>query len=308
MSAGLRVALVGHATLLIQVAGLQHPDRSRLRRAGEPGLLRRPASGSTRPGIAFDDLPPIDAVLVTHNHYDHLDVARSPGSGAATGRASSRRSATTRSSARSDPDDRGRDARLGRGGRSRQRRHGPSRAGLSLVGARHQRPPHGAVVRLCADDAGRARSTMSATRLRRRPIFRAVREPLRPAAARDPADRRLRAALVHAAAAHEPGGGGAGLARTSAPTQALGHHWGTFRLTNEGVDEPPRRSPAALGGGGSRRSGSGPCDRVRSGRRQRPSAPCGNVDPVFRPQRCALQDVEHLAAPTALIPSAERRC
>ncbi len=26
------------------------------------------------PGIAFDDLPPIDTVLVTHNHYDHMDV------------------------------------------------------------------------------------------------------------------------------------------------------------------------------------------------------------------------------------------
>ena len=71
---GLRVALVGHASLLIQVAGPEHPDRPGLRRAGEPGRPSPARSGSTRRASPSTDLPPIDAVLVTHNHYDHLDV------------------------------------------------------------------------------------------------------------------------------------------------------------------------------------------------------------------------------------------
>ena len=69
----LRVTLVGHATVLIQIAGrniITDPIWSeRASPVGFAGPKR-----ANPPGVAFDDLPPIDAVLVTHNHYDHLDV------------------------------------------------------------------------------------------------------------------------------------------------------------------------------------------------------------------------------------------
>jgi L-ascorbate metabolism protein UlaG (beta-lactamase superfamily) len=69
-----RISFVGHASFLIQVAGaniLLDPVWSdRVSPFSFLGPRRvRP------PGIAFADLPPIDVVLVSHCHYDHLDLA-----------------------------------------------------------------------------------------------------------------------------------------------------------------------------------------------------------------------------------------
>lgn len=72
--AGLRVTTVGHATVLIQADGLNIlTDPVWSERAGPFSFLgpRRVCA----PGIAFDDLPPIDIVLLSHNHYDHMDLA-----------------------------------------------------------------------------------------------------------------------------------------------------------------------------------------------------------------------------------------
>ena len=69
---GLRVALVGHATLLIQTAGLNILTDPVYAKRVSPTPFLGPKRVNP-PGIAFADLPPIDAVLVTHNHYDHLD-------------------------------------------------------------------------------------------------------------------------------------------------------------------------------------------------------------------------------------------
>jgi L-ascorbate metabolism protein UlaG (beta-lactamase superfamily) len=69
----LRVTLVGHASYLIQTSGLNIlMDPVWVERAS-PFQFAGPKRVNA-PGIAFDDLPKIDAVLVTHNHYDHMDA------------------------------------------------------------------------------------------------------------------------------------------------------------------------------------------------------------------------------------------
>ena len=67
------VTFIGHATFLIQTkAGniLTDPIYSNI--AG-PLNLAGPRR-SRAPGVRFEDLPPISTILLSHNHYDHCDV------------------------------------------------------------------------------------------------------------------------------------------------------------------------------------------------------------------------------------------
>ena len=73
-SAAWRIAYVGHASLLIQAAGLNILIDPVWSARVSPFSFAGPKRVND-PGIAFDALPPIDVVLVSHNHYDHLDVA-----------------------------------------------------------------------------------------------------------------------------------------------------------------------------------------------------------------------------------------
>ncbi|WP_294239128.1 MBL fold metallo-hydrolase [uncultured Sphingomonas sp.] len=64
---------IGHATVLVQTQGLNIlTDPIYAERAGPFGFGPKRVA---RPGVAFDDLPRIDLVVVSHNHYDHLDQA-----------------------------------------------------------------------------------------------------------------------------------------------------------------------------------------------------------------------------------------
>lgn len=66
---GLRLTWLGHASWLVQGAGTSVLiDPVLGPRAG--GLIER----NVGPGLSIQDLPPIAASLVSHNHYDHLDL------------------------------------------------------------------------------------------------------------------------------------------------------------------------------------------------------------------------------------------
>jgi L-ascorbate metabolism protein UlaG (beta-lactamase superfamily) len=73
-SGELRTTLVNHSTVLLQQRGsniLTDPIWSeRASPLSWAGPRRR-----RKPGVSWQDLPPIDLVLISHNHYDHLDLA-----------------------------------------------------------------------------------------------------------------------------------------------------------------------------------------------------------------------------------------
>jgi L-ascorbate metabolism protein UlaG (beta-lactamase superfamily) len=71
--AGLRLSYVGHASFLVQTGGLNILIDPVWSERASPVSFAGPRRVNP-PGISFDRLPPIDVVLVSHNHYDHLDI------------------------------------------------------------------------------------------------------------------------------------------------------------------------------------------------------------------------------------------
>jgi N-acyl-phosphatidylethanolamine-hydrolysing phospholipase D len=67
------ITWVGHATLVVQVDGLSIlTDPNWSARAGPTSFIG--ARRLTPPGLAFEALPRIDVVTISHDHYDHLDL------------------------------------------------------------------------------------------------------------------------------------------------------------------------------------------------------------------------------------------
>lgn len=69
-----KIWFVGHATVLVQIGPYNFLTDPVWAMRASPAAFAGPKR--VRPaGIALEDLPTIDAILLSHNHYDHLDKA-----------------------------------------------------------------------------------------------------------------------------------------------------------------------------------------------------------------------------------------
>jgi L-ascorbate metabolism protein UlaG (beta-lactamase superfamily) len=66
---GIRLTWIGHASWLVQMDGVSVVVDPVLSQR-IPGFVRR----NVAPGVPYEALPRLDAALVSHSHYDHLDV------------------------------------------------------------------------------------------------------------------------------------------------------------------------------------------------------------------------------------------
>lgn len=245
---GLRTSLIGHASFLIQVTGLNILVDPVFSERASPVSFSGPKRVNP-PGIAYRDLPPIHAVLITHNHYDHLDiealgrlwqhhrprVVAPLGNDAVIQGAHPEIPVETR--------DWGQSVDLGHGiGVHLEPAYHWSARGINdrrmaLWCAYLLTTPEGAIYHVGDTGFGDGK------------IFHAVRERFGP----------IRLAHLPIGAyeprwfmepQHMNPEDAVKAFQIIAPEQALGHHWGTFRLTNEGIDEPPQELAAALQGAG----------------------------------------------------------
>jgi len=68
------VTWVGHATLLVQLDGVNILTDPQWSKRASPFSFAGPKRVAP-PGLPFESLPPIHVVVISHDHYDHLDVA-----------------------------------------------------------------------------------------------------------------------------------------------------------------------------------------------------------------------------------------
>ena len=73
-ASGLRLTWLGHATALLEIDGARVLTDPVWSERVSPSSLLGPRRFFSPP-LPMEDLPPLDAVVVSHDHYDHLDMA-----------------------------------------------------------------------------------------------------------------------------------------------------------------------------------------------------------------------------------------
>ena len=73
ISDGLKITFVNHSTFLIQIEGMNILTDPVWSERTSPFKFAGPKRMKP-PGIRFEDLPKIDYIILSHNHYDHLDI------------------------------------------------------------------------------------------------------------------------------------------------------------------------------------------------------------------------------------------
>jgi len=241
---GLRIVLIGHASFLIQVAGLNILTDPVFADRASPVAFSGPKRVNP-PGIAYQDLPPVHAVLITHNHYDHLDLdalerlwrQHRPRIVAPLGNDAIIRARHPEIPV--ETRDWGGSVDLGQEVTAHLEpayhwsARGLNDRRMALWCAYLLTTPEGAIYHVGDTGFGDGK------------IFHAVRERFGkirlahlPIGAYEP--------RWFMQAQHMNPEDAVKAFQIIAPEQALGHHWGTFRLTNEGIDEPPQELAAAL--------------------------------------------------------------
>jgi N-acyl-phosphatidylethanolamine-hydrolysing phospholipase D len=246
-----QVTWVGHATVLVQADGLNVLTDPIFSERASPLSFLGPRRAQP-PGVALVDLPPIDVVVISHNHYDHLDRP----SIEALARRSSQTLFLVPLGLKGFMEDAGARRVVELGWWHSQEERGVrfmltpvqhwSARGLfdrfeTLWGGWAMQGP-GLVWTFSGDTGYHAAD------------FRATRERLLP--------RRIDLALIPIGAyeprwfmrdQHVNPDDAVNIARDLDARQALGIHWGTFELTDEALDQPPRDLADAK-----RRAGLGP--------------------------------------------------
>ncbi|MEC3860471.1 MBL fold metallo-hydrolase [Mesobacterium sp. TK19101] len=239
--ADLTVTMVGHATLLVQIEGLNiltdpfWSDRASPVRFAGPKRV-------TAPGIAFADLPPVDLVLLSHCHYDHMDLAT-----------------LRRLKAQHDPmviTPLGNDTIIAGTGLRTQTQDWGQSTRFGPLGV-HCVPCHHWGARGVNDRSMALWAAFVLTGRRGSVLFVGDTGFDQGRPYRDLADRfgRLRAALLPIGAydpqwfmadQHQNPDEAVTGFRLSGAAYGIGHHWGTIQLTNEGRNAPRARLLAAL--------------------------------------------------------------